>query len=245
MATKQIDIPGIGPVSFYKRKGNRSMRLSIGPSGDVRVSLPYWVPYRVAEEFVKAKHEWVAARQEKSTVLIEHGSHIGKSFRIYFNQESAASTVSSRVYHREIYITHPAALHASHQSVQAKAQAAGIRALKKEAERLLPGRLQSLADTHGFTFSSVGVKRLKSRWGSCSSNQEIILNLFLMQLPWYLIDYVLLHELTHTKHMEHGTAFWQELEKHLPNAKLLRNEINMYQPVLKPKSMAMPGQSTV
>lgn len=221
------------------------MRLSIGPSGDVRVSLPYWIPYKVAEEFVKTKRDWVASHQQKSSVLIEHGSYVGKSFRIYFNQEPAASAISSRVYHREIYITHPATVAASHQSVQTKAQAAGIRALKKEAERLLPNRLQSLADQHGFAFTSVGVKQLKSRWGSCSSSQEIVLNLFLMQLPWYLIDYVLLHELTHTKHMEHGPAFWRELESHLPNARLMRNEINTYQPVLKPKPMATPSQSEV
>ena len=241
MATKQIIIPDVGNVTFYKRKGNRSMRLSVGPSGDIRVSLPYWVPYKVAEEFVKAKRQWVAKHRAASSVLVEHGSHIGKSYRIYFNQEPAASNVTARVYHREVYVTHPVTLAASHQSVQSKAQSASIRALKKEAERLLPQRLQALAVKHGFTYHSVGVKQLKSRWGSCSSQQEIILNLFLMQLPWYLIDYVLLHELTHTKHMEHGPAFWQELEKHLPNARSLRSEINTYQPVLKPKPMAIPS----
>lgn len=217
------------------------MRLSVGPGGDIRVSLPYWVPYRVAEEFVKAKRQWVAGHQHSSAVTVEHGSHIGKSYRIYFNQEPAASKVTARVYHREVYITHPATIAASHQSVQSKAHSASIRALKKEAERLLPERLQALADNHGFSYASVGVKQLKSRWGSCSSSQEITLNLFLMQLPWYLIDYVLLHELTHTKHMEHGPSFWRELEKHLPNARSLRAEINTYQPVLRPKPMANPS----
>jgi predicted metal-dependent hydrolase len=241
MATKQIAIPEIGTVTFYKRKGNRSMRLSVGPNGDIRVSLPYWVPYKVAEEFVKAKQRWIAEHRMASEVLVEHGSHIGKSFRIYFNQEPAASKITARVYHREVYITHPATVAASHQSVQSKAHSASIRALKKEAERLLPTRLERLAEDCGFRYRSVGVKQLKSRWGSCSSHQEITLNLFLMQLPWYLIDYVLLHELTHTKHMEHGPAFWHELEKHLPNARSLRSEINTYQPVLKPKPMAIPS----
>lgn len=240
MATKQTEIATIGTVTFYKRKGNRSMRLSIGPSGDVRVSLPYWVPYRVAEEFVKTKRNWIVEHKTTTDVLVEHGSHIGKSYRIYFSQEPAASKVASRVYHREIYITHPSTLKANDHSVQSKAHAASIRALRKEAERLLPDRLRTLAGKHGFTFAEVGIKQLKSRWGSCSSSQEITLNLFLMQLPWYLIDYVLLHELTHTKHMEHGPAFWRELEKHLPNARSLRSEINTYQPILKPKPMAIP-----
>jgi predicted metal-dependent hydrolase len=53
-----------------------------------------------------------------------------------------------------------------------------------------------------------------------------------MQLPWHLIDYVLLHELTHTKVMRHGAPFWEELERHAPTAKLLRKEINTHRPLL-------------
>jgi predicted metal-dependent hydrolase len=56
--------------------------------------------------------------------------------------------------------------------------------------------------------------------------------LYLMQLPWHLIDYVLLHELTHTKVMQHGTPFWQELERHVPHAKRLRGEIREFHPIL-------------
>lgn len=239
MATKTVDIPGIGSISLYKRKGNRSMRLSIGPSGDIRVSIPYWVPYKVAEEFVKSKHDWIEQNQHKPSTIIEHGSHIGKSYRLYFSQEPAASKIATRVYTTEIYVTHPSNLAFHHQTVQSKAQSASIRALKKEAERFLPERLQRLADEHGFSFASVGVKQLKSRWGSCSSHKEITLNLFLMQLPWHLIDYVLMHELVHTKVMQHGPVFWAELESHMPTAKALRKEINTYQPVLAPKPLAV------
>ena len=215
------------------------MRLSIGTTGDVRVSLPYWVPYKVAEEFVKTKREWIQQNQHKTAVIIEHGSHIGKSYRLYFNQEPAASKIASRVYTTEIYITHPSSIASNHQSVQSKAQLASIKALKKEAERFLPDRLRKLADEHGFKVKSVGVKQLKSRWGSCSSHQEITLNLFLMQLPWHLIDYVLMHELVHTEIMQHGPVFWARLEAHMPNARNLRKEINTYQPVLAPKPLAV------
>ena len=53
-----------------------------------------------------------------------------------------------------------------------------------------------------------------------------------MQLPWHLIDYVMLHELTHTKVMQHGAPFWRELELHVPHAKQLRKEIGEYHPIL-------------
>ncbi|MGF7229687.1 MAG: M48 family metallopeptidase [Candidatus Saccharibacteria bacterium] len=239
MAVKQITIPEIGQVTMYKRRGNRSLRLSVAADGEVRVSLPYWVPYKAAEEFVKGKARWIANNKHVNPDPIAHGQYIGKNHRIYFTAEEGRTTVSTRVYNTEIYVMHPLRIDPTDSKVQSRAHAAGIRALKQEAERLLPDRLNQLATEHFFSYKNVGVKQLKSRWGSCSSQKEITLNLFLMQLPWHLIDYVLLHELTHTKVMRHGPPFWAELEEHLPNARELRQEINTYQPVLTPRALTM------
>jgi hypothetical protein len=89
-----------------------------------------------------------------------------------------------------------------------------------------------LAQKHGFEYSSVSVKRLKGRWGSCDQHQNIVLNLYLMQLPWELIDYVLLHELTHTRILRHGPDFWAAMQRVLPNVKAIRKEMKQHQPVL-------------
>ncbi len=232
MATKQTDIPGIGTVVLYKRRGNRSLRLSIAPDGEVRVSMPAWLPYKAGEQFVKSKALWIASHRLPEPAVLQHGQPIGKAHRLYFNRSADAVSISSRLKQNRVEITHPPQLIPQDKSLQQAAQRASIRALRKEAEQLLPYRLKQLADSRGFSYQNVAIKQLKGRWGSCSSQQEIILNLFLMQLPWHLIDYVLFHELTHTKVMQHGTPFWQELEKHVPNAKLLRKEIGSYHPVL-------------
>ncbi len=231
MATKQVFIPNIGPVTLYKRRGNRSIRLSITLEGEVRVSMPYWLPYKAGEEFAASKATWLAGHQQKRADPLEHGHYIGKAHRIYFEQGTGASA-SARITPTEIRVHHPKGSLAQDDIVQKRARAASIRALRQEAEQVLPGRLRKLAETHGFEFKSVQVKQLKSRWGSCSSRQEITLNLFLMQLPWHLIDYVLLHELTHTQVMQHGKPFWDVLEQHLPNARACRQEINTHQPIL-------------
>jgi predicted metal-dependent hydrolase len=235
MATKQITIPEIGDVTLYKRRGNRSMRLSIGLNGEVRVSLPYWLPYAAGAEFARTKASWIAANRG-STKALQHGEAIGKAHRLYFEPRAAIQKVSSRVTHTEIRISHPSSHHFADQAVQKIAHKASVKALYKEAETLLPQRLRTLAEQQGFTYKSVSVKQLKSRWGSCNSEQEITLNVFLMQLPWHLIDYVLLHELTHTRIMQHGTPFWEELERHLPNAKSLRKQISAHQPILAPRT---------
>ncbi len=232
MATKQIDIPNIGPVMLYKRRGNRSLRLSIASDGEIRVSMPYWLPYKAGAQFAMNKSAWIAANRHETTNTLQHGQPVGKAHRLYFVPSSQATRVTTRLKDNQIEISHPPHFAAHDKIVQQAARTASIRALRREAEKLLPMRLQQIAQQTDFTYRSVGVKQLKSRWGSCSSKQEITLNLFLMQLPWHLIDYVLLHELTHTKVMQHGAPFWREMERHAPHARQLRKEIGNYHPIL-------------
>jgi predicted metal-dependent hydrolase len=235
MSSKKVDLPNIGPVTLYKRRGNHSLRLSINASGEVRISMPYWLPYKAGEQFALSKEEWITEHtQQKSQPLLSPGQSIGKAHHLVFEKSYSIEKVSARLTPNTILVTHPMHYDHSHPDVQKAARSAGIRALRKEANNLLPMRLRQLAAQDNFTFTSVSVKQLKSRWGSCSSQKEITLNLFLMQLPWHLIDYVLLHELTHTRVMRHGPPFWQELMRHSPHAKQLRKEIGNYHPVLIP-----------
>lgn len=233
MATKTVEIPGLGAVTIYKRRDSRSMRLSIAGDGNIRVTMPIWLPYKVGEQFAASKAKWIGERRAPAQQLT-HGQRVGKAHRLHFEPRPMQAKISSRLRDNQVRIIHPTDTDHQDSAVQKAARKACIRALRLEAEQLLPDRLQILSDKTQLNFTSVEVKQLKSRWGSCSSRQEITLNLFLMQLPWHLIDYVLVHELTHTKVMQHGPPFWEELQKHLPNAKDLRKEMATHQPVLTP-----------
>ena len=82
-----------------------------------------------------------------------------------------------------------------------------------------------LSDMHQLNFYELIFKTLKSRWGSCSHNNVICLNNILYYLPDHLKEYIMLHELTHTKIKNHSSIFWEELEKICPNSKLKRREL--------------------
>ncbi|MDD5094711.1 MAG: SprT family zinc-dependent metalloprotease [Dehalococcoidia bacterium] len=87
------------------------------------------------------------------------------------------------------------------------------------ARRKLIGRLQDLAKKHGFTYNKVSIRNQRTRWGSCSTKNNISLNMKLAALPDDLMDYVILHELVHTRVKNHSKAFWEELDRHVGNAK--------------------------
>lgn len=233
MPTKQVTLDDIGNVTLYKRRGNRSLRLSVTARGEVRVSMPSWLPYKAGEQFARSKADWILAHQPQTKQTgLQHGQRVGKAHRLHFTADYSAAKVTTRLVQGEIRVIHPLSIDIGHQSVQDSARRASVRALRKEAEQLLPQRLQTLSEKTGLDYRTVSVKPLKTRWGSCSSTKEIILNIFLVQLPWHLIDYVLVHELTHTKVMRHGPPFWEEMERHVPLARRLRKEINQHQPTI-------------
>ena len=88
-----------------------------------------------------------------------------------------------------------------------------IESLRAKAKAALPPRLAELATRYGFRYHRVTIKHNTSNWGSCSSKGNINLNLNLMRVPVPLQDYILLHELTHLRHADHGPAFHAELER--------------------------------
>ena len=89
--------------------------------------------------------------------------------------------------------------------------------LRTLAARELPSRLFELARLHGFAVPRVSVRNQRTRWGSCSPSGRISLNWRLAQVPPEVRDYVLLHELTHLRHLDHSARFWRELARLCPD----------------------------
>jgi len=100
------------------------------------------------------------------------------------------------------------------------------------ARRILVTRLAQLAQQHGFVYNRVFVRNQRTRWGSCSRQNNINLNINLVRLPEALRDYTILHELVHTRIKNHGPLFWQELVRVIPDARALDRELNRYWMVL-------------
>ena len=96
-----------------------------------------------------------------------------------------------------------------------------IEALRRKAKAELPSRLAELAGRYGFVYNRVTIKHNATNWGSCSSKNNINLNLNIVRLPQVLQDYILLHELCHLRHHDHGEGFHLLLE-HVLTDNLMR-----------------------
>ena len=99
---------------------------------------------------------------------------------------------------------------------------------RSEARKRLVGRLNELSELHGFTYNRVFIRNQKTRWGSCSDENNISLNMKLLALPEELVDYVILHELVHTRIKNHTKDFWMKLDRIVGDAKTLNSRLNEY-----------------
>jgi predicted metal-dependent hydrolase len=236
---KVVHLDLIGPVSLHKRRNNRYIRLSVSHEGSVKLTMPMWAPYKLGEAFLQRKKTWLLNQLKQiEKADLKDGDRIGKAHQIQV-LKTPAKHLSTRLTNNQIVVSLPKGLSLSSAEVQKAIKAASHRALKKQAEQLLPIRLETLSKTSGFKYRSLKIRHLKSRWGSCSSNKDIVLSYYLMQLPWELIDYVILHELTHTKVMSHGQSFWTELEKHVAELKTKKQHLKKYRSTLLPKSLEL------
>lgn len=221
MGSKVFHLDDIGDITVYKRKGARKISLRVaGPK--IRVTQPHWLPYQSGVMFARHQADWIQQQNQQQLRSLIDGQQIGKQHQL---QICEGSKLASRVQNDRIRIVIPPGVSSDEQRVQLEIRKAIKRALTIEAKTALPKMLDDLAYEHGFRYTTVRVKSMRSRWGSCTHDGTISLNCFLMQLPWEQIEYVLLHELVHTKHMNHGASFWHTMRELMPDVDVRRKAL--------------------
>jgi len=207
-----VQYSDVGEIRYVRNRRARNIAIRIGRKGDVRVTVPGYVSIKKAESFVFSKRGWILQKireQEEhadAAIAIRDGDELevrGKKITVRLKGDQ--DTVEEAIW----------------------------RILHKEAVVILPGRVEALALEHGLSFSGVKVRRMKSRWGSCNAKNGINLNSWLVMLPGHLSDYVILHELAHTRHHDHSARFWELLDRLTGGrSKQLRKELRTQQIML-------------
>ena len=223
-----IHVEGVGKVKFQRNFRAKRLSISIRPRSGVRITVPRLLPLASAKEFVLLKKDWIVTKlQEIDSLSSRNGTitdYQTKYHRLkYYPSKNGTFSFDLSETNLGFY---PAHRDISDEQVQEAVRKA-IEETLSEALQYLPFK-QELANGHNFHYNSVRIKNIRSRWGSCSANNNINLSIYLMKLPDELIDYVILHELTHTIHKNHGKDFWDHLEKVSLKAKVKAARVRKY-----------------
>ena len=221
-----------GKIHFVVRRSARNITMRVKEDG-LHVTTP---PYRSITALLEAIAPF---RERLRNVCSEvkpkpfdlNFSIEAECFRLKLETSPLKNfTVSMR--DETVVIACPAHADFTTDRVQTLVKNAVMRAMRKKAEEYLPPLVQYWSSLFDLPYNKVTISKALSRWGSCSSKRDISLSFYLMLLPAHLMDYVILHELAHTREMNHGPKFW-ELLNQLTDGKALalRKELRMHRPV--------------
>ena len=220
-----------GEIKIRKNKLARSVKLSVGVDGSLRASIPYYSPEFAVRRLVNGNRDEIrkmlATHNAKNSY--KDGDLIGKTHTLFLQKFSGEEIKISNE-GNQILVQIPQELAFENPLVQSEIRKTVSKILRKQAKAYLPRRIDFLAEKYGFSFEKLRFSHTGTRWGSCSSSGTISLNIALMNLPHHLIDYVIIHELCHTRQMNHSSKFWQEVEKYCPDYKKYVQEIKQFSP---------------
>jgi predicted metal-dependent hydrolase len=220
-----------GTIIIRRSTRASQVTLRVGPNGTIRASMPLYAPVFLVKRLLKNSREQLRQllADHHSHTTYSDGMHIGKSHTLVVRHKEGGYISVSR-HKLQIIAIIPIGTDLNDPAVTPKLSTAANEALRIEAKSYLPNRLRHLAAKHGFTYQKVRFSHAGSRWGSCSSNGTISLNIALMKLPFELIDYVLIHELSHTVEMNHSERFWQLVQAGDPQYKQHRKLLKLEHP---------------
>lgn len=233
--TKQFTDHEFGDITVSYRAGMRSIRVSVGTDGRLHASAPKYTPLIAIKAMIEAsrgKLRTLFQHHITPTAQYSNGQQIGKSHRLTVVPAPIGSKPTVRIQGQNIILRLPDGVDLESQDIQRLVRDTVIDALRVEAKAYLPRRLKELAQRGGYTYERVRFSHAGTRWGSRSSTGTISLNIALMKLPDTLIDYVICHELAHTRHMNHSAAFWEEVSTLDPLYKAHRKLIKMEHPII-------------
>ncbi|MFA6334702.1 MAG: SprT family zinc-dependent metalloprotease [Bacteroidales bacterium] len=215
---KIISHPVIGNITIKKKVGNKNIRITVHPINGVNVSIPWYVRFSTAEKFLSEREEWIISninkqkeKREKRRTILGEGRPFCTIKRVIEFVEKEKSVADNKV--KVVVSAGVGRIEYPYGSSREDLVEAITKILRYDAREYLPERTKEIAEKFGFTYNRVFLKNNKTNWGSCSRLNNINLNIHLMRLPAELADYVILHELCHLKHRNHGLEFHKLLDK--------------------------------
>ena len=234
MPEKIIQVESIGNVRFRKNKRSKNVSITIRPEKGVTVNFPYYISYRFALNVVEKKKTWILNNLPKieeynsKKTVFDESSLFHTRYRKLTIGKNTGSNIKTTITAETINISYPESVEINNSELQEIIRATIIKTLRKEAKEYLPKRTQILSEKYKFKFNKIFIKNNKTLWGSCSGKNNINLNLHLLRLPDYLIDYVIIHELCHTIQKNHGKHFWKLMDSILGDSKKISKELRNY-----------------
>ena len=210
----------------FKRGKRRTIGLSVGPEG-LSVSAPRWTPQAEVDALLQQKSRWVLDKLQQAR---ERAGELARARTVWadgcrFDYLGRAATLrldptqdlAQRLHPGEGETPAVLSLRLARQASEQQIRDAAHAWLMRQAKALFAERLAHFAPALGVSYKTLRLSSAGTRWGSASADGSIRLNWRLIHLSMEMIDYVVVHELSHLRHMDHSPQFWDVVASVMPD----------------------------
>ena len=214
-------------IFLKRKKGLRRINLRVKDDG-VHLSYPWHCSEQEALRFAHTKKDWIRKQQETLKLKIESNTiqpgydFKTPSYNLIFKHDVLPKF---EVTENEIIVYYDSIENLRSQEYQKRLKKTLNEITRREAKVHLTPLVKELSERYNLALNNLTFRLAKTRWGSCSHINNISLNINLVRQRQDLIEYVIVHELCHTKIKNHSATFWDFLTSFIPNARALDREI--------------------
>lgn len=197
-------------IKIVRHVRARKLRLRVEPAS-IRLTVPLFCSKNQIQLFLAQSEQWLIETWNKQQHVQSNSLEIPSEI-YFFNKEQPFQVIVQKQHRVFQFDWENNCLFIKDTQPYLALQSAVIAFAKQE----LPKLLNDLSAQTRLNYSECSIRRPKTRWGSCSSQHNIMLHAGLVLMPQEIARYVAIHELAHTKHFDHSPAFWAEVEKYDP-----------------------------
>jgi len=199
------------------RSKRKTVGLYVDYEGRVVVRAPHRLPRRVIEAFVSEREDWIIKQQEKARNLQskiqpkryregELFSYLGREYPLVLVDRQRPALLLNQRFELS-------------KSARPQGEKVFISWYRERARTVISARAQELAEDHDYRYQGIKITGARTRWGSCNSRGGLNFTWRLVMTPMEIIDYVVLHELAHTRVRDHSSKFWSLVAADMPDYK--------------------------
>ncbi|MFT5082036.1 MAG: putative metal-dependent hydrolase [Lentisphaeria bacterium] len=217
--SRVLNISGLDVHVVQKKMKNLRMAVK-PPNGEVRISVPYRTPQYHVRDFVLAQWDWIKARQDeiRSRPVARASTYVNGEIHPLWGQSKTLTVIDTLGWDSVVATETSLVMHAKKGSSVAQREHLLSEFYRRQIKTHIPPLIELYAPEMGVKVSFWGVKKMKSRWGTCNISQgRIWLNLVLAKKPPVCLEYVVVHELVHLLESRHNKRFWGLVAHFMPH----------------------------
>ncbi|MBT5230831.1 MAG: M48 family metallopeptidase [Methylococcales bacterium] len=219
------------PLSIRYNKRAKSIKMALSASRSLRITSPHTISEQEIFSLLSEQHHWIKRALNRMPEAVPAVAFpdtveflgIGQTWSVHYQPNLLISHIKLRIdsAHRQLTLS-------GQTQDEHLVQDALIKFCKHVAKEVLTTKTRELAEKMQISVNKISVRNQRARWGSCSSKANISLNCKLLFLSPQMMNYVIIHELCHTHHLNHSAKFWALVARFEPNYRALDRALNQY-----------------